>query len=93
MVSQYDAARPHGVRNLYELVTKRSTARGFLVADHYGRMPAFRAEMDPWIRAGRIVHRQSIVDGIERVPEALLGLLHGGTTAVGKVVVRLPELP
>jgi NADPH-dependent curcumin reductase CurA len=91
MVSQYDGREPHGVRNLYELVTKRATARGFLVGDHYDQMPAFRAEADPWVRAGRIAHQQTVLDGIERVPEALLGLLHGGTSTIGKVVVRLRE--
>jgi NADPH-dependent curcumin reductase CurA len=92
MVSQYDGREPHGVRNLYDLVTKRATARGFLVGDHYDKMPTFRAEVGPWIRTGEVTHRQTVLDGIERVPEALLSLLHGRTPTVGKVVVRLPEL-
>jgi NADPH-dependent curcumin reductase CurA len=91
MVSQYDGREPHGVRNLYELVTKRATARGFLVGDHFDKLPAFRAEMAPWIRAGKILQRQSILDGIERVPEALLSLLHGSAPTVGKVVVQLRD--
>ncbi|MFC5819400.1 NADP-dependent oxidoreductase [Nonomuraea harbinensis] len=91
MASQYDGREPHGVRNLYELVTKRATARGFLVADHLDQMPAFRAEVGSWVRSGQIVHRQTVLDGIERVPEALLGLLHGGTSTIGKAVVRLGE--
>jgi NADPH-dependent curcumin reductase CurA len=93
MVSQYDGQEPYGVRNLYELVTKRATARGFLVSDHYNQMPAFRAEVEPWVRAGQIAHQQSVLDGIERVPEALLNLLQGGTPTVGKAVVRLREQP
>lgn len=93
MVSQYDGQEPYGVRNLYELVTKRATMRGFLVSDHYDQMPAFRAEMDPLVRTGKIAHRQSVLEGIERVPEALLNLLHGGTSTIGKAVVRLPEQP
>ena len=91
MVSQYDTGEPYGVRNLYELVTKRATARGFLVSDHYDQMPAFRAEMHPRARDGRIAHRQSVLDGIERVPEALLGLLHDATPTIGKAVIRLEQ--
>ncbi|MEV4132124.1 hypothetical protein AB0J72_08155 [Dactylosporangium sp. NPDC049742] len=63
--------------------------REVTVADHLHRMPAFRAEMIPWLRAGRIVHHQTVSDGIERVPDALLGLLRSGTATTGKVIVRL----
>jgi hypothetical protein len=91
MVSQYDGREPYGVRTLYELVVKRATATGFLVTDHYDRMAEFRAEMEPWIRAGDVVHRQTVVDGLERVPEVLLGLLRDGAPATGKTVVRIEE--
>ncbi len=91
MASQYDGQEPHGPRNLYELVTKRATARGFLVTDHADQMPAFRAEVGSWVRSGEIVHRQTVLEGIERVPEALLGLLRGGAPTIGKAVVRLRE--
>ncbi|MEW9552530.1 NADP-dependent oxidoreductase [Nonomuraea sp. NPDC050783] len=91
MASQYDGREPYGLRNLYELVTKRATARGFLVSDHLDQMPAFRAEVGSWVRSGEIRHRQTVLDGIERVPEALLGLLHSGASTIGKAVVRLQE--
>jgi len=89
MASQYDGAEPYGVRNLYELVTKRATVHGFLVTDHLHRMPDFRAEMVPWLRSGRIVHHAAVLDGIARVPDALLGLLRSGTPGTGKTIVRL----
>jgi NADPH-dependent curcumin reductase CurA len=90
MASQYDGDT-HGLRNLYELVAKRATARGFLVTDHLDRMPAFRAEMGRWVRDGEIVHRESVVDGLEQVPATLLNLLRSGTSTVGKAVVGLQE--
>lgn len=89
MVSQYDGAEPYGVRTLYELVTRRATVHGFLVTDHLRRMPEFRAEMAAWLRDGDLTFTQSAVDGIERVPEALLGLLRGGSSVTGKAVVTL----
>ncbi|MET7334547.1 NADP-dependent oxidoreductase [Nonomuraea sp. NPDC005650] len=91
MASQYDGREPYGVRSLYQLVTKRATARGFLVTDHQDQLPAFRAEVGSWVRSAEIVHRQTVLDGIERVPEALLGLLHSGAPTIGKAVVRLKE--
>lgn len=91
MASGYDGREPHGVRNLYELVTKRATARGFLVNDHLGDIPAFRAEALPWVADGRLKHTETVLDGIEQMSDALLGLLRGGTTITGKLVVRLAE--
>ncbi|GAA0957866.1 NADP-dependent oxidoreductase [Virgisporangium aurantiacum] len=88
MVSQYDGGEPYGIRTLYELITKRATAYGFLVTDHLHRMPEFRAEMAGWLRDGRIAYPQTVLDGIERVPEALLTLLRAGTSTTGKAVVR-----
>ncbi|MEU6716379.1 hypothetical protein ABZ897_33360 [Nonomuraea sp. NPDC046802] len=41
MASQYDGREPHDLWNLYGLVTKRATARGFLVTDHQDQMSAF----------------------------------------------------
>ncbi|GAA4464417.1 hypothetical protein [Phytohabitans houttuyneae] len=54
-------------------------------------MPAFRAEMAAWIRDGRISQRHTVVEGIERVPEVMFGLLRPGTATVGKAIVRIPE--
>jgi NADPH-dependent curcumin reductase CurA len=56
------------------------------------RMPDFRAELDPLLRTGRVVHHQSVVDGVERFPEVLLGQLRGGaTTTTGKAVIRVED--
>lgn len=86
---QYDGREPYGPRNLYALITKRATARGFLVSDHHAETPAFHAEVAPWVRSGEIVDRRTVLDGIERVPEGLLGLLRSGAPTVGKAVVRV----
>ncbi|GGQ22695.1 hypothetical protein [Streptosporangium pseudovulgare] len=41
--------------------------------------------------SGEIRHRQTVLDDIERVPEALLGLLHSAAPTIGKAIVRLRE--
>jgi hypothetical protein len=91
MASQYDGRELYGVRNLYELISKRATARGLLVGDHLDQMPAFRAEVGPWLSDGRLKHRETIYDGIEQVPAALLGTLRSGTGITGKAIVRVEE--
>jgi NADPH-dependent curcumin reductase CurA len=91
-ISQYNAteAAP-GPRNLYMVVTKRLLIQGFIISDHYDRLPAFLAEMGPWVRDGSIRYRETIVDGIENAPAAFIGMLAGEN--VGKMLVRVGEAP
>ncbi|MCW2626467.1 amidase family protein, partial [Mycobacterium sp.] len=43
-----------------------------------------------WIRAGTLKYRETILDGIERVPDAFIDMLRGNNT--GKMLVRLQHL-
>lgn len=76
-----------GPRNLYQLTVRRGRAEGFLVIDHLQRMAEFRAEASGWLRAGNLRSRETIVEGIESMPDAFLGLFRGDN--LGKMVVRL----
>jgi hypothetical protein len=87
-ISRYnDTESQPGPRNLFMLVTKRLTVRGFIISDHYELWPAFRNEMGAWVRDGRVRYRETIVEGIEQAPEAFLGLLGGEN--IGKMLVRV----
>jgi NADPH-dependent curcumin reductase CurA len=88
MISQYNATEPTPApRNLALIIGKRFTMRGFLVGDHEHLRPQFVEEIAPLVRDGRIVHSETVVDGIESAPQAFLDLLSGGNT--GKMLVRL----
>jgi NADPH-dependent curcumin reductase CurA len=88
MISQYNSTEPApGPRNLGMLVSKRLRLQGFLVGDHTGLVPDFTREVGGWLADGRIVVRETFVDGLENAPEAFLGLLRGDNT--GKMVVRI----
>jgi NADPH-dependent curcumin reductase CurA len=87
-ISAYNAtALPPGPRNLVLAVGKRLTLRGFIVSDHADRRDAFEAEVGAWVRDGDIVVRETVLEGIERAPEAFLGLLRGAN--VGKMLLKL----
>jgi len=86
-IADHNDQRP-GPRNLFQLVLKRISSRGFIIVDHLDRMPAFRREAEQWLRDGEIVMRESLVDGIEHTPDALVGLYRGDS--IGKRLVRLP---
>ena len=44
-------------------------------------------EMGTWLREGRIQYRETIVEGLERAPEALASLMRGDNT--GKTLVKI----
>jgi NADPH-dependent curcumin reductase CurA len=88
-VSQYDtgapAAGPRGVPGL--LVVKRLRMEGFIVMDYYDRRQVAEERLAGWIADGRLKVREDILEGLERAPEALIGLLRGENT--GKRMVRV----
>jgi NADPH-dependent curcumin reductase CurA len=50
-------------------------------------MEAFATEVGGLLRDGRIRYRETVVEGLDRAPEAFIGLLHGQN--LGKMVVKL----
>jgi len=87
-IAVYNATGPApGPSNLFTLVGKRVSMRGFIVSDHGARRDAFVAEVSSWLRDGRLSYRETFVDGIENMPDAFIGLLRGDNT--GKMIVRL----
>jgi hypothetical protein len=89
-ISGYNAteAQP-GPRNLFMVVTKRLRMQGFIVFDHEDRLPAFLADMSTWLHEGTVRYRETVVEGIENAPAALIDLLGGGN--IGKMLVRVEE--
>jgi len=71
-----------------QILSKSLTVRGFLnnefASEHY---PDFLREVGAGIADGRIRYREDIVDGLERAPEAFIGMLEGRN--FGKLIVRV----
>ncbi|WP_320067040.1 NADP-dependent oxidoreductase [Micromonospora sp. RTGN7] len=88
MIAQYnDTEPPAAPRNLALVIGKRLTLRGFLVSDHGHLREQFLQEVAGWLREGKLSYDETVVDGIDRAPEAFLGLLRGEN--VGKMLVRV----
>jgi NADPH-dependent curcumin reductase CurA len=92
-VSQYDTGSPEpgprGVPGL--LVVKRLRMEGFIVMDFYARRREAEDVLAGWIADGRLVIREDVVEGLERAPQALIGLLRGDN--MGKRLVRVVPEP
>ncbi len=94
-ISIYDSAQNEAPRlQIPELMRnflfKRVTLRGFIVSDFGHRNGDFQRDMGAWVTEGRVKYLEDVVEGLEKAPAALLGLLRGEN--FGKVVVRVaPE--
>ena len=87
-IAGYNAAQPRpGPTNLALIVRNRLTMRGFIVSDHADRRDAFLTDVRRWRAEGAIRSRETVIEGLERAPEALLGLFAGAN--IGKMVVQL----
>ena len=93
LVSGYNATRlPDGPDRLpllmATLLKKRIRMQGFIIGQDYGhRIKEFQDEMGRWVQEGKIHYREQVTDGLEKAPEALIGLLEGKN--FGKVVIRV----
>ena len=73
------------------ILTRRLRVQGFIIFDHFDRLPAFLAEVGPLVKSGEIHYRETIAEGLENAPAAFLQLLEGGN--FGKQLVRVGDDP
>jgi NADPH-dependent curcumin reductase CurA len=87
-ISEYDAPEPPpGPSNLFLLVAKDLTIRGFRGSTNVDLMEAMLRDMGGWVRDGRIRYQETVIEGLENAPVALARLLRGDTA--GKTIVRI----
>ncbi|MBR7619378.1 NADP-dependent oxidoreductase [Phenylobacterium sp. 20VBR1] len=88
MISQYNATAPvPGPRNMALIIGKNLRLEGFIVSNHWDMMPAFIKDLAEWSAAGKLKWKQTVKEGIEKAPEAFLGLFSGDN--FGKMLVKL----
>jgi hypothetical protein len=87
-ISQYnDESITMGPRLPAFFVGRRVTMQGFIVSDYATKFDAGRKALGALVRAGRLVFREDIVDGLENAPAAFIGLLKGDN--FGKLQIRV----
>ena len=89
LISEYNSADGKiGARNLWQLIVKRATIHGFLIADYLTRFAEGGAQIARWIGEGRMRVDEDFVDGIENAYTAFMKLFSGGNN--GKLILRFP---
>jgi NADPH-dependent curcumin reductase len=68
-------------------LVRRIKVEGFIVSDHLPLWPQALEELAGHVAGGRLHWRETVRDGLESTPQALVDLLHGGN--FGKMLVRL----
>jgi NADPH-dependent curcumin reductase CurA len=78
---------PPGPRTIGNVLIKRATIQGFIVLDHFHQAPEAGAEIGGLMAAGKIEALETVIEGFERLPEALNMLFDGANT--GKLSVKI----
>jgi NADPH-dependent curcumin reductase CurA len=87
-ISGYNDKTPlPGPSNLFNIITKRLTIKGMIVLDWLDRQDEFEKEVGGYFRDGKLIHKETVVEGIDNAVDAFLGLFRGQN--VGKMVVKL----
>jgi len=85
MIADYNERQP-GPDNLFLVVGKKLSVRGFIVSDHAHRTRAFERHVSALLRDGSIVYPETVATGIQTAFDAFVGMLRGGSHT-GKLVV------
>ncbi len=93
-VSEYNVTERENVPDklpalLLATLGKRLTLKGFVISDHFARMPDFQRDAGQWLREGKIKYREEFTDGLENAPRAFQAMLKAEN--FGKVIVRVTE--
>ena len=87
MIEGYNAAAPMCFKFIMRVIAMRIRVQGFIYTDYMSRMGEFFADMGALVASGQVKARDTVVEGLEAMPNAFLGLFSGANT--GKMLVRL----
>ncbi|KAL2163786.1 hypothetical protein VTH06DRAFT_5845 [Thermothelomyces fergusii] len=94
MISQYNLPpeKRYGIKNLFLVVSKRLTMRGFIVGDKgfgdkYGQ--EHQEKMQQWLAEGSIKAKLHVVEGIDNAAEGLVSIFEGKN--FGKAVLKVKD--
>lgn len=89
LISEYNT-EPRGIR-VRAVLDKSLTITGFRIGQRLDRRDHALGELFRWWRDGKLHYRETVAEGIEAAPAALINMLRGGN--YGKQVVRLAAAP
>ena len=86
-ISVYNDTEPSpGPNNLTMAIGLGLTLRGFIVSHFQHLAGDFRRDMENWVTSEQIKYKETVYEGIDKAPDAFIGLFTGANT--GKMVVN-----
>jgi NADPH-dependent curcumin reductase CurA len=82
-----DVKAETGPRLLPWVVYKKLLIQGFLIGDYKDRFEEGRQQLQQWLKDGKLQYRETIIKGLEQLPEAFIGLFFGRNE--GKMLVEI----
>jgi hypothetical protein len=87
-ISGYNEGKPRpGPANLFNMITKRLTMKGFIVRDWLDRQGEFEREVGGYLQSEKLKSKETVVEGLDQAEGAFIGLFAGNN--IGKMVVKL----
>jgi NADPH-dependent curcumin reductase len=86
LIASYEG-QPTTLPNMRIFLVKRFKMEGFIAGDHLDLWPKAIGELTALAAAKKLTWRETIRDGLESAPQALVDLLHGEN--FGKMLVRV----
>ena len=86
LIASYEAA-PTALPDMRIFLVKRFKMEGFIAGDHLDLWPKAIGELSGLVAAKKLTWRETIRDGLENAPQALVDLLRGEN--FGKMLVRV----
>lgn len=86
LISEYNTA-PYGARNLWQVLVKTATIRGYLLTEFLDQFPAGTRAMADLVAQGKLVYDEHVEHGIDNALPAFLRLFAG--TNEGKMILAL----
>ena len=87
MIGGYNDPKPMSFRFVMRIIAARIRLKGFIVFDYQSRMDEFYRDMGQWVASGAVKSHETVVEGLDNMPDAFLGLFKGAN--VGKMLVKL----
>jgi NADPH-dependent curcumin reductase CurA len=69
------------------MIVKRLKVEGFMVLDYASRFTEAATQLGKWKMMGKLKDRQTVVEGLEKAPDAINMLFSGGN--IGKLLVKV----
>ncbi|WP_454803197.1 NADP-dependent oxidoreductase [Mucilaginibacter phyllosphaerae] len=86
IASYNDTKVDFGPRLLPLIVFKKLLVQGFLIADYKYEFAEGITKLQGWLAEGKLHHAETVIEGLESLPEAFVGLFEGKNE--GKMVVK-----